>query len=70
LVFREAPGPLLRVHESALYRDLEHSSRSFDELDLDSVESLLKLGDQTGRLRVIVSLHTEFDLDVHGWLFF
>ena len=49
--------------------DLEDSSRAFNEFDLDPIEGTLELGDQTGRLRMIVSLHTELDLDIHGCSF-
>ena len=68
LIGREAPCLHLRVHETAIDRDLEDPVGAFDQFDLDLVEGALKFGDQTGRLRVVVSLHTELDLDVHGLL--
>ena len=65
LVGRETIESGLREDQVALDGDLESPTAALDELDLRVREDGRDLGGQTGRLRSVVSLHAEFDRDVH-----
>ncbi len=59
---------LLVLAEHAFVRDehIEDAARALDELDPQIVtQRCLQLGDHTGRLRQVVSLHAVDDADVH-----
>jgi hypothetical protein len=62
---REPAGLLLGEDELVVDRDLEDSSRSFDELRLDA-QLLLDLFRQTGGARVVVSDGAVLDRDLRG----
>jgi hypothetical protein len=61
---------VLRVELLALDDDVEDAVVALDELDLDVLlaEPRLELGDQTGRLGLVVSTRAVGDLDLHARL--
>ena len=64
---REAARLLLAEDELTPDLDLEHASAALYELDRGLfAKRCLQFGDQTGRLREVVSAHAVGDADVHG----
>ena len=65
-VARECASLLLAVDFRSIVLDLEIAARADNEFGLDVVPvSGLKLGNQTGRLWLVVSLSAVLDPDVH-----
>ena len=67
LIGRKTPQRLLGKFQIAVNFDLEHAARSGDELDLARSRGRQPVP-RTEGLRLIVSLHAVFDLDVHSYL--